>query len=365
MKPGEKISLETETSPNSFVAILGVDQSVTLLGSGNDIDKSRLSTEINSYNVYDSYPELKIEGNDERYKELAKSNAFILTNALNGLKECVIDERTDGDQQSDLNKDDLDDSELEFEKTHKEVKTGVRKNFPETWIFEDFKVDGSGFHSCSFTVPDTITSFIVSGFSVDPKTGLALAAKKKVTVFQDFFIKLYLPYSIRLGEILKVEVNVFNYITRPQQPVDVLVELRNNDAEFVFIDVENKASSCIKTEVKDNNRKKTITIESQSGSSVFFLIKPIVMRQIKLNVIASTSFPKRNDEIEKILLVESEGLTLRGNIVQIYRPTDGNDAKDENIDISNTNVTKNSIYIEASAVGDILGPAIKNIDSLM
>jgi len=44
-QPGTDVELTVETKPNSYVGILGVDQSVLLLKSGNDI------TEVNDKTV--------------------------------------------------------------------------------------------------------------------------------------------------------------------------------------------------------------------------------------------------------------------------------------------------------------------------
>lgn len=48
-KPGEDISLTISTKPNSLVALLGVDQSVNLLKSGNDLDQGEIFKELESY----------------------------------------------------------------------------------------------------------------------------------------------------------------------------------------------------------------------------------------------------------------------------------------------------------------------------
>lgn len=48
-KPGEDISLTISTKPNSLVALLGVDQSVNLLKSGNDLDQAEIFKDLESY----------------------------------------------------------------------------------------------------------------------------------------------------------------------------------------------------------------------------------------------------------------------------------------------------------------------------
>lgn len=52
----------------------------------------------------------------------------------------------------------------------------VRKEFPETWLFENLKADEKdGKAVFSKNIPDTITSWVVSAFAVDKKTGLVVS----------------------------------------------------------------------------------------------------------------------------------------------------------------------------------------------
>jgi hypothetical protein len=41
-QPGQRVSFNINASPNSKIGILGVDRSVQLLGTGNDITKSEV-----------------------------------------------------------------------------------------------------------------------------------------------------------------------------------------------------------------------------------------------------------------------------------------------------------------------------------
>lgn len=83
----------------------------------------------------------------------------------------------------------------------------VRTQFPETWIFEDVSTD-DGQVTLHKMVPDTITSWLVSAFQIDKRTGLRLGTSPaKLTVFRPFFIDLNLPYSVVKGEVLVLQVS--------------------------------------------------------------------------------------------------------------------------------------------------------------
>ena len=116
-------------------------------------------------------------------------------------------------------------------------------------------------------VPDTITSWVISGFSVDPLFGLGLSdTPRKVwdvtslffwhlqnvcwflnvimcilfpqlRVFRPFFVSLDLPYSVIRGEIVAIPIVVFNYMNKD---LEADVTLENEQLEnFEFAEVSN------------------------------------------------------------------------------------------------------------------------------
>lgn len=48
-KPGEDVDIVVNTNPDSYVGLLGVDQSVLLLKSGNDITSGQVFDELKMY----------------------------------------------------------------------------------------------------------------------------------------------------------------------------------------------------------------------------------------------------------------------------------------------------------------------------
>lgn len=68
--------------------------------------------------------------------------------------------------------------------------------------------------------------------------GLGLTkSPSKLNVFQPFFISLNLPYSIKRGEVVAIQIVVFNYM---DNAVSATVTLENPDQEFVFSDPSNE-----------------------------------------------------------------------------------------------------------------------------
>lgn len=289
-KSGTTCTIKVKTTENSHVSLLAVDESVKLTGTGNDVDNARVAAEMNILNTFKTDKKLVINGNSERYMDFGDSNTFILTNALSGKESCG----------KGRNKRSADSEEEEFNTNN----LRVRKNLPESWIFEDFEVDSKGEFTLIKTVPDSITSFSISGFSVHPVNGLAVAAPQKLTVFQDFLVKVYLPFSVSVGEVVRVDVAVFNFIENPNKAVNTDVKLFNTNNEFAFVDAKIVRKECKISPSDDRHRTRSILVPSENGASTFFLIRALAPGQIKIRVKVSTS--SREDEVEQMMLVENK-----------------------------------------------------------
>lgn len=196
-------------------------------------------------------------------------------------------------------------------------------------------------------VPDTITSWIITGFAVDPVTGLGLTKQpRKLNVFQPFFVSTNLPYSIKRGEIVAIPIVVFNYMESDQSAE---VTLHNEENEFEFADFSNELSRRRKR-ATDTKRTKSIKIKSNSGTSASFMIKPLKVGHITIKVTATSAIA--GDGVEKQLLVEPEGVTQYMNKAILIDLRDSNEfMTNVTIDIPK-NAIPDSTRIEASAVGE-------------
>lgn len=84
-----------------------------------------------------------------------------------------------------------------------------------------------------------MTSWVISGFSVDPINGLGLTKRSQtVQAFQQFMVAVDLPHSIKRGETLAIPIMVFNNLNRD---LDTEVTLHNEDQDFDFVDVNESA----------------------------------------------------------------------------------------------------------------------------
>ena len=336
-EPRKQIDFTLESEPDSTVYILGVDHSVNILKTGNNIDEKSVFDDLRAYNIYKNYEELKIEGapaDDTRYKDVGAANAFIITNAYGGYVYCY-NERGG----TDLVPNDDDDVELE-ETVDEDFESKVRVDFPETWIFEAIESNNKGFGVLEKQIPDTITSWDITGFTMSKTVGLGIAKPQKLIVVQNFFLMLHLPYSIRIGEILRVDVSVFNYFKKTKLPLDVDVTLfsegepeetpefvmddeeDNNEyteSEFDFYTAKKQSNRCEYTisQAANTARKRTnrIKVPKGAGTSTFFYIKATKAGDIKIRVRAQVAKSSKTfDEVHKTMKVEYDGEVIDENL---------------------------------------------------
>lgn len=220
--------------------------------------------------------------------------------------------------------------------------------------FINFSLNGT--YTLEENVPDTITSWIISAFSVDPITGLGLTkSPRHLEVFQPFFVSINLPYSIKRGEILIIPVAIFNYM---ENDSDANITIHNSDNEFELIS-ENSTSLFS----SDLERTTKLSIVANHGASTSFKIRPKKIGAIAIKVTATS--PLAGDSIVQILHVESEGIPKFKNKALFI---DLNEATSHEsmltVDIPD-DIIIDSLKIDVNCVGDLLGGTIKNLNKLI
>lgn len=210
-------------------------------------------------------------------------------------------------------------------------------------------------------VPDSLTTWILTGFSIDPLNGLALTkSPRELLVQQQFHISLNLPYSVKRGELLTVPCSIFNYL--PNE-IDVDVTMENEHNEFEFVD--SAVSDHIYPEImKQQFRKKKLTIASQDALNATFSIRPIKVGSISLKVTAVSSTV--GDCVIKPLNVECEGVPQFVNKAVYIDLRDKSQIDPLDLEIEIPKIAlPDSIRIEITCVGDLLGGTIKNLQQLI
>ncbi|XP_058061517.1 thioester-containing protein 1 allele R1-like isoform X2 [Anopheles bellator] len=368
-KPGQDVEITVSTNPDSYVGLLGVDQSVLLLKSGNDITKEDVFSELEKYEER-SYGYYRRKRSFSwrpwgDHRDFSSVGAFVLSNANDPPRryyhkvyymQAVPMANIQIDQIAAVRGLAGAAPEQEFSR---EAPPAVRKEFPETWLWQTIAPKSfSGEKTFQKKVPDTITSWIITGFSVNPIYGLGLTQKpRKLNVFLPFFVSTNLPYSVKRGEVVAIPIVVFNYL---DEDLTADVVLENSEQEFEFADVENEVVAPSKLELF---RQKRLAIPSNTGMSVSFMVKPKKLGHITIKVKATSKVA--GDAVERQLLVEPEGLPQYINKAAFIdlRATKET-TKNFTVEIPK-NAVPESTRIEIAVIGDVLGSTIQNLDSLI
>ncbi|TSK49678.1 Complement C4-B [Bagarius yarrelli] len=173
-----------------------------------------------------------------------------------------------------------------------EVSVYLRSFFPQSWMWEIVNADASGpppnIIRYSAFAPDSITTWEVQAVAISPTKGFCIAEPKPLKVFQDFFISVKLPYSVKRNEQLEVKAVVFNY---KQQRLQVTVKIE-------------QAEGLCTAGAEDVVQK--VTVEPQSATAVYFAVVPLIIGDIPISILAHASH-RIHDKIQKKLKVVGEG----------------------------------------------------------
>ena len=212
--------------------------------------------------------------------------------------------------------------------------------------------------------PDTITSWIITGFSVNPTYGLGLTKEASIlNVFQPFFVSTNLPYSIKRGEVVAIPFTVFNYMQNDQE---VEVKFFNIDREFEFVEVNEEENEVTRKRRKrgvELERKKNVFVKSNEGATVKFMIRSLKVGYVTIKVTVESHVA--GDGVEQKLLVVPEGVTQYMNEAVMVDLRNSSEFKTSiEIKVPN-NTVEDSTRIEVAVSGDLLVPSIENLDKLM
>ncbi|XP_067949557.1 CD109 antigen-like [Watersipora subatra] len=231
----------------------------------------------------------------------------------------------------------------------------VRKVFPESWLWSNV-TSVNGQVVVTTTVPDTITSWVASAFAVSDIAGLGVSPETaKMRVFRPFFVSLNLPYSVVRGEQLVLQAIVFNYLDRDANVTVTLPE--SDEYRSIVIDVSGSTRNVKRQEAV------TVLAVANRGTTISFPIVPVTIGSMKVKVTATT--PGAADAVQRVLLVEAEGVQKEYNqAVLINLSNSSLFTETLAIDLP-SNVVSDSVRVEFSLIGDVMGTALTGLDKLI
>ncbi|MPC08389.1 CD109 antigen [Portunus trituberculatus] len=234
----------------------------------------------------------------------------------------------------------------------------LNQHVPPTWLFLDAETKFNGVVRMREKAPDAITSYMISAFAIDDLYGLGVTERPtKLRVFRPFFVSMNLPAAgVVRGEAVAVEMVIFNY---GDQQATAQVTLENPNEDFLFADFANEIDQGSPAAMKSRE----VVVASGTGMSVSFMVVPQTIGNIPITVRATTA--SAADVVTKQLLVKPEGTRQTVNRAMLI------DLRSETSFSATVNITtppnvvNESKAISVTLVGDVLGPAVSDLQSLV
>ncbi|KAM6321270.1 alpha-2-macroglobulin-like protein 1 [Aegotheles albertisi] len=385
--PGSKVSLELKAAPGSLCSVQAVDKSV-LLKNNNTLTAKKLHEELfdDSFTVggrgfpyhledFEAYPCLLQEPGLHKKAKIgapwyqSEADVFhlfkilrmkILTNAR--IKKPVSCVRPDFMTKvyhatgKVLENVDHGDSAPPSDNTRK---SKPRMFFPETWIWDLVSVGDDGQASVQVPVPDTITEWNANTFCV-ADTGFGLSPLTTLKVFQPFFVDLSLPYSVIQGETFRLKATVFNYLKDCIQVTTSLTETPElqvevcPDCQFTSCLCANEARTFEWNVTATRLGKVNVTVSGVAEDS----------HSLCGNMIAVTPLQGERDTVIKPLLVKPGGVPQEKTQNAFLCAADNTVSEEFSLTLP-AEVLEGSGRATFSVIGDIMGPALQNLDRLL
>ncbi|XP_076322552.1 alpha-2-macroglobulin-like isoform X2 [Tachypleus tridentatus] len=405
--PGASSTLQLTASPDSVCGIGAVDKSVHILSSDNRITEEKVYNELGGHDYYwprQATPDYEYCQNykfkqAEGQQKVFISPGFTSTNYLDSItafdeaglvvisdmqletRPCKPSDFEDGGRPCPQYNEFIPvafaapqsanriggaagpdggfgGSGVVRKKTEKPV-VDIRTYFPETWLWEIQNIGATGELNLKRNIPHTITEWVGSAICISGETGLGVSEAATVKGFQPFFVSFTLPYSVIRGEKVPIIVTVFNYLS---ECLPIKLSLEQSE-KFEIQNDTNSYTSCVCGGKSDTTR---------------WMIKPLSLGQVNLTVYG-TSLPNEavcgnqdystvtaHDAATRQLLVEPEGFPKEDTWSTFACPKDQNGKFTATSDLLlPDDLVEGSARGYVSVTGDLMGPAIKNIDHLV
>ncbi|XP_055588567.1 thioester-containing protein 1 allele S3-like [Uranotaenia lowii] len=326
-EPGQDIDLWTNATRDSYITFQAIDQSALLLGNeGHDITKEDLLKDLDLYEATE----------ENEFDPFKTMGLFVKTTA-------AVDFAY---SRNSLNR------QGQFFKRKMNV-IHIRTQFPESWLWINYTMDGrTDSKSIRDTVPDTITSWFISGFALSPTLGMGFMNQPtKITVKQPFYIVANLPYSIKRDEVALIQVTVFNFLGN-NLTTDVTLYSKQGEIEFVD-----------KSDDDETRRTKAVISPTNNGKPAYFLIKAKKIGEIAIKIEATNLLS--SDSLEHMLRVTPESHMHERNLARFVELDNRGFQEFELTASIPKDIDDGSAKIMFTLDADIFGQAIKNLDSLI
>lgn len=232
----------------------------------------------------------------------------------------------------------------------------VRSSFPETWLWTTADADVNGAASTTASVPDTLTSWQLSAFSVHPTMGVAVAPPPRaLVVSQPFYITVAAPPTLIRGERMLLRVGLFSNLSAPTTATVTLV---NASASGFEVDGGATATASLGA--------------GESSAGVSFGVTPRALGSLTLLLRADATGVggvSGSDALQAPLLVVPEGVPAEVTANALLRVGPGATAADSASALLSAQPPADAVAGSAratlSVVGDMMGMTLAGLGQLL
>uniref|UniRef100_A0A452U8E1 Complement C3 n=1 Tax=Ursus maritimus TaxID=29073 RepID=A0A452U8E1_URSMA len=278
--PGQQTILKIEGDPGARVGLVAVDKGVFVLNKKNRLTQSKVGPAR-----WDGMRDNPMKFSCERraqaiFHEEQEKCVKAFLDCCNYITQLRLNHSHDGPL--GLARSDLD------EEIMPEEDIVSRSQFPESWlwtieILDEPEKNGISTKTMNVFLKDSITTWEILAVSLSKNKGICVADPYEVTVMQDFFIDLRLPYSVVRNEQVEIRAVLYNY-------QEVKVELLYNPA-FCSMATSKK------------RYQQTIEIPAKSSVAVPYVIVPLKVGLHEVEVKAAVYRHFISDGVKKTLKV--------------------------------------------------------------
>ncbi|KAI5618286.1 complement C4-B, partial [Silurus asotus] len=169
----------------------------------------------------------------------------------------------------------------------------IRQSFPPSFHFQVLQVKDQT--KTQIHLPDSITTWEIQGVSLSPSHGFCVAKPLEIQAFEELFISLRLPYSVRKNEQMAIVVVIYNY---------------GSKARELAVHMKQVADLCSPGSSSTDSYK-NISLAKGSAETVTFSAVPLKDGEIPITIqLYDREFEIGVDAIQKSLLVMHEGVRV-------------------------------------------------------
>ncbi|KAL5004830.1 hypothetical protein ScPMuIL_018286 [Solemya velum] len=390
--PGSPATLRITADPGSLCSVGVVDKSITLLGGSNQLTPKQVFEKLQSidrepyyhYGLEDrEYCAKKESGGIQRYhyyrtegvdaiQAFRTMGLHVFTNLRVQTRKCVLQGpqafyfRTGGGRGlPGSNGVEVVSTKTTYDEAPQQPRAktvSLRSHFPETWLWDLEIIGKTGELTIVKDIPHTITEWVGNSLCTNPETGVGLSSITSIKAFQPFFLMFNLPYSAVRGETIPIQISIFNYLS---ECLVMLVSLEENESVVL----------------SDSERSITVCVCGGESETVTFYIAPIELGEIDIlasaesledNGICSNTVSEDgvgvSDAVKRQIIIEAEGVEQQYTVSDYVCTQGGEVTKTFDLNLEESESEPLVFGSERgfiNIIGDIMGPALNNLDNLV